>query len=66
MYFSDGGRENVFLATFLLRSPRPIGVKTISAVDSELYMLFFIFYNITSLHHNTNLFQWKLLIKIVT
>ena len=22
MYFSDGGHENVFLATFLLRSPR--------------------------------------------
>ena len=26
MYFSDGGHENVFLATFLLRSPRPNSV----------------------------------------
>ena len=24
MYFSDGGHENVFLAPFLLHSPRPM------------------------------------------
>ena len=36
MYFSDGGHENVFLATFLLRSPRPnMGSSLATFPDTE-------------------------------
>ena len=37
MYFSDGGHENIFLATFLLRSPWPNRDGPISIPNTRYY-----------------------------
>ena len=41
-----------------IREPGTVGVKSMSPVDIEL--LFVILYNITALHHNTNLFSLEI------
>ena len=61
----------LFSSKALLRLPNPtrgggyqfkfhtVCVKSMSPVDIELFSLFVILYNITALHHNTNIFLLK-------